>query len=75
MNQNKLTFHSENCQVHYLIFNRQFNYLKWIKKIASYLYNTLDRNNVFIYCKNFTQDRTLVKKEKSLSRAESRVNS
>ena len=75
MNQNKLTFQSENFQIHYLTLNLQFNDLKRIKKIADYFSNTFDCNSVFIDCKNSTQNCTLVTKERSLSKAEFRVNS
>ena len=70
MNQNKLSFESENFQIHYLTLNLQFNDLKQIKKIADYFSNTFDCNNVFIDCKNSTQNGTLVKKERRLSKAE-----
>ena len=72
---NKLTFQSENFQIHYLTLNLQFDDLKRIKKIADYLSNTFDCNSVFIDCKNSTQNCTLVKKERSLSKAEFQVNS
>ena len=75
MNQNKLSFESENFQIHYLTLNLQFNDLKQIKKIVDYFSNTFDCNSVFINCKNSTQNCTLVKKERSLSKAEFRVNS
>ena len=63
MNQNKLSFESENFQIHYLTLNLQFNNLKQIKKIADYFSNTFDCNSVFIDCKNSTQNCTLVKKK------------
>ena len=47
---------------------------KW-RKIADYFSNTFDYTSVFIDCKNSTQNCTLVKKERSLSKAEFRVNS
>lgn len=41
MNQNKLSFESENFQIHYLTLNLQFNDLKQIKKIADYFLTLL----------------------------------
>ena len=75
MNQNKLSFESENFQIHYLTLNLQFNDLKQIKKIADCFSNTFDCNSVFIDYKNSAQNCTLVKKERGLSKAEFRVNS
>ena len=75
MNQNKLTFQSENFQIHYLTLNLQFNDLKRIKKIADYLSDAFDCNSVWVNGNDFTQKRTLNKKEKSYSKAEFRVNS
>jgi hypothetical protein len=75
MNRNKLTFESENFQIHYLTLNLQFDDLKRIKKIADYFSNTFDCNSVFIDCKNSTQNCPLIKKERSLCQAEFRVNS
>lgn len=46
MNQNKLSFESENFQIHYLTLNLQFNDLKQIKKIADYFSNTFDCNSI-----------------------------
>ena len=53
----------------------QFDDLKRIKKIADYFSNTFDCNSVFIDCKSSTQNCTLIKKERSLCKAEFRVNS
>lgn len=75
MNRNKLTFESENFQIHYLTLNLQFDDLKRIKKIADYFSNTFDCNSIFIDCKNSTQNCPLIKKERSLCQAEFRVNS
>ncbi|NES79939.1 hypothetical protein [Okeania sp. SIO1H4] len=75
MNRNKLSFESENFQIDYLNLNLQFNDLKRIKKIANYLSNTFDCNSTFTDCENSTQNRTLVKKERSSSKAKFRVNS
>jgi hypothetical protein len=75
MKENKLTFQSENFQIHYLTLNMQFDNLKRIKKIADYFSNTFDCNSVFIDCKNSTQNCSLIKKERSLWKAEFRVNS
>ncbi len=75
MKQNKLSFESENFQIHYLTLNLQFDNLKGIKKIADYFSNTFDCNSIFIDCKNSTKNCTLIKKERSLSKAEFRVNS
>ena len=74
MKENRLTFKSENFQIHYLTLNMQFDDLKRIKKIADYFSNTFDCNSTFIDCKNSTQNCTLIKKEKSLCKAEFRVN-
>ena len=41
MNANKLSFESENFQIHYLTLNMQFDNFKRIKKIADYFSNTL----------------------------------
>ena len=49
--------------------------MKRIKKIADYFSNIFDCNSVLIDCKNSTQNCTLVKKERSLSKAEFRLNS
>lgn len=75
MNQNELTFKSENFQIHYLTLNLQFKDLKRIKKMADYFSNNFNCDSVFIDCTNSTQNYTLVKKERSLSKAEFRVNS
>ena len=48
MKQNRLTFESENFQIHYLTLNLQFDDLKRIKKIADYFSNSFDCNSVFI---------------------------
>ena len=53
----------------------QFDDLKWIKKIADYFSNIFNCNSVFISCKNSIQNCTLIKKERSLCKAEFRVNS
>jgi hypothetical protein len=63
MNRNKLTFESENFQIHYLTLNLQFDDLKRIKKIADYFSNTFDCNSVFIDCKNSTQNCPLIKRK------------
>ena len=52
MNQNNLSFESENFQIHYLTFNLQFDDLERIKKIADYLSKTFDCKSVLIDCKN-----------------------
>jgi hypothetical protein len=60
MKQNKLSFESENFQIHSLTLNLQFENFKRIKKIADYFSNTFDCNSVFIDCKNSTQKCTLI---------------
>ena len=75
MNQNNLSFESESFQIHYLTINLQFDNLKRIKNIADYLSNAFDCNSVLIDENDFTQKRTLNKKEKSYGKAEFRVNS
>jgi len=75
MKQNKLTFESENFQIHYLTLNLQFENLKRIKNIADYLSNAFDCNSVLIDETDLTQKRPLNKKEKSYGKAEFRVNS
>ena len=47
MKENKLTFQSENFQIHYLTLNLQFDNLKRVKKIADYLFDAFDCNSVF----------------------------
>ena len=75
MKQNKLSFKSENFQLHYLTLNLQFNNFKRIKKLADYLSKTFDCNSVFIDCKDSTKNCTLIKTKKSSCKAEFRVNS
>jgi hypothetical protein len=49
MNQNKLSFESENLSIHYICFNIQgFIELEDIKKIAFYLFEAFGFNSTFI---------------------------
>jgi len=49
MNQNQLSFESENLSIHYICFNIQgFIELENIKKIAFYLFESFGFNSTFI---------------------------
>ena len=75
MKEKRLSFESENFQIHYLTLTLSFNNLKRTKKITDYSLSTFDCNSIFVNCTNSTENYTLVKKERNLSKDEFRVNS